>query len=63
MPGKPPYPRVASIKPVEKGTPGKSVTWYELRADYPAPDTLISEHETEQEAIDAKDRYEDHKKE
>ncbi|AXF78617.1 hypothetical protein LU604_19440 [Erwinia tracheiphila] len=62
MPGKPPYPRVANIKPVEKGSSGKSVTWYELRADHPKPDTLISEHETEQEAIDAKARYEDQQK-
>ncbi|MEW5291279.1 MULTISPECIES: YaiA family protein [Erwinia] len=63
MPGKPPYPRTAHIKQVEKGTPGKTVTWYELRADHPKPDTLISEHQTEQEAIDAKSRYEDQGKE
>lgn len=63
MPGRPPYPREAHINPVEKGAPGKSVTWYELRADHPKPDTLISEHETEQEALDAKARYEDQAKE
>jgi len=63
MPGRPPYPREAHINPVEKGIPGKSVTRYELRANYPKPDTLISEHETKQEAADAKSRYEDQKKE
>ncbi len=38
---------------------GQTVTWYQLRADYPEPDSLISEHPTEQEAVDAKRRYED----
>ncbi|EOS93010.1 hypothetical protein ETR_21412 [Erwinia tracheiphila PSU-1] len=33
-----------------------------MRADHRKPDTLISEHETEQEAIDAKARYEDQQK-
>lgn len=59
MASKPPYPREARIVPVEKGTPGSTVTWYELRADHPKPDALISEHQTEQEAQDAKTRYED----
>ncbi|WP_447871840.1 YaiA family protein [Serratia fonticola] len=59
MPSKPPYPRTARIKAVDKGEAGKQVRWYELRADHPKPDTLISEHETEQEALDAKRRYED----
>ncbi|ADP11735.1 MULTISPECIES: YaiA family protein [Erwinia] len=63
MPGRPPYPREAFVVPVEKGTPEKSVTWYELRADHPKPDSLISEHESEQEALDAKERYEDKAKE
>nr|WP_024967215.1 YaiA family protein [Pantoea sp. IMH] len=63
MPGRPPYPREARIVPVEKGTTGNTVTWYELRADHPTPDTLISEHETEQEAQDSKARYEDKEKE
>ncbi|MFG1175664.1 YaiA family protein [Erwiniaceae bacterium CAU 1747] len=63
MPGKPPYPRNASVVPVHKGAPGNTVIWYELRADHPNPDTLISEHETEQEALDAKARYEDRSKE
>lgn len=62
MPGRPPYPREANIIPVEKGAPGKSVIWYELRADHPKPDSLISEHKTEQEALDAKKRYEDQSK-
>ncbi|STQ43365.1 Uncharacterised protein [Ewingella americana] len=35
MPSQPPYPRKAYIVPVEKGEPGKTVTWYELRADHP----------------------------
>ncbi|TPG64222.1 YaiA family protein [Ewingella americana] len=59
MPSQPPYPRSAYIVPVEKGEPGKTQTWYELRADHPKPDTLISEHETESEALDSKRRYED----
>ncbi len=59
MPTKPPYPREARIEVVEKGQPGQTVTWYQLRADHPTPDTLISEHTTEQDALDAKQRYED----
>ncbi|KAI3491700.1 hypothetical protein L1887_43801 [Cichorium endivia] len=55
----PPYPREARIVTVEKGQTGHTVTWYQLRADHPKPDSLISEHETEQEALDAKRRYED----
>ncbi|ALB61872.1 Protein YaiA [Cronobacter condimenti 1330] len=59
MPTRPPYPREARVVPVEKGVPGKTVTSYQLRADHPDPDSLISEHPTEQEALDAKRRYED----
>lgn len=59
MPSKPPYPRKAEIVSVEKGLPGQTETWYELRADHPKPDTLISEHKTIQEAEDSKRRYED----
>lgn len=59
MPQKPPYPRQAHIVPVDKGEPGGQVRWYELRANFPQPNTLISEHQTEQEAKDAKRRYED----
>ncbi|SFN08951.1 YaiA protein [Izhakiella capsodis] len=58
MPAKPPYPRKARVMTVEKGQTGNTVTWYELRADHPKPDSLISEHETEREAEDAKVRYE-----
>lgn len=63
MPTRPPYPREARIVAVEKGQAGHTVTWYELRADHPRPDTLISEHKSEAEAQDAKDRYEDVEKE
>lgn len=63
MAGRPPYPREARIVPVKKGTTEETVTRYELRADHPKTDTLISEHETEQEAQDAKARYEDQDKE
>lgn len=63
MPSKPPYPRQARIVPVEKGESGNTETWYELRADHPKPNTLISEHKTETEAQDAKVRYEDITKE
>lgn len=59
MPTKPPYPREAYIVTIEKGKPGQTVTWYQLRADHPKPDSLISEHPTAQEAMDAKKRYED----
>jgi hypothetical protein len=59
MPTKPPYPREARIVTVEKGSADQTVTWYELRADHPKPDSLISEHKTESEALDAKARYED----
>ncbi|HCN98320.1 MULTISPECIES: protein YaiA [Leclercia] len=59
MPTRPPYPREARIVAVEKGATGQTVTWYQLRADHPKPDSLISEHETELEAQDAKVRYED----
>lgn len=63
MPGRPPYPREAYIVEVEKGTPQEPVTWFELRADHPKPHALISEHQTQQEALDAKQRYEDEEKE
>lgn len=59
MPTRPPYPREARIVAVEKGPEGQLVTWYELRADHPTPNSLISEHPSEQEARDAKQRYED----
>lgn len=59
MASKPPYPREARVVAVEKGATGQTVTWYQLRADHPKPDALISEHPTEQEALDAKIRYED----
>ncbi|WP_312804762.1 YaiA family protein [Atlantibacter hermannii] len=59
MASRPRYPREARIVTIEKGTPGQAVTWYQLRADHPKPDALISEHETEAEALDAKRRYED----
>jgi len=45
MPTRPPYPREARIVAVEKGATGQTVTWYQLRADHPKPDSLISEHE------------------
>lgn len=59
MPTRPPYPREARIVAVEKGVAGRGETWYQLRADHPRPDSLISEHPSEQEARDAKKRYED----
>lgn len=46
MAGKPPYPRHADIVEVRKGTQGATEIWYELRADHPRPNTLISEHPT-----------------
>ena len=41
MPTKPPYPREAYIVTIEKGKPGQTVTWYQLRADHPKPDSLM----------------------
>ncbi|PXV73538.1 MAG: putative protein YaiA [Pantoea stewartii] len=63
MPSRPPYPREARVVTVEKGPEGKKVTSWQLRADHPKPDSLISEHDSEQEAHDAKQRYEDVEKE
>ncbi|RWR00617.1 hypothetical protein ED28_17295 [[Pantoea] beijingensis] len=63
MASRPPYPREARIETVEKGAAGQTVTWYQLRADHPHENTLISEHQTEQEARDARARYEDRTKE
>lgn len=54
MPTRPPYPREAYIVTIEKGAPGQTVTWYQLRADHPKPDSLISEHPSAEEAMDAK---------
>ena len=62
MPDRPPYPRKARVVAVEKGQKGQTETWYQLRADYPTPDSLISEHPVESEALDAKRRYEDPEK-
>ncbi|MDN8598340.1 YaiA family protein [Citrobacter enshiensis] len=59
MPNNPLYPRKAWIVTLEKGTPGQTVLRYQLRADYPKPDSLISEHASEEDALDAKKRYED----
>lgn len=63
MATRPPYPREARIETVEKGAAGHTQTWYQLRADHPHENTLISEHQTQQEALDAKARYEDQDKE
>lgn len=57
MASNPPYPREAHIVEKQKGMPGKTKPVFELRANHPKPDTLISEHDTEQEALDAKARY------
>lgn len=62
MASKPPYPREARIVKKEKGLPGQTKDIYELRADHPRPNTLISEHDSEAEARDAQHRYEDEDK-
>lgn len=62
MASKPPYPRQAHIIRKETGVPGKIKLVFELRADHPKPNTLISEHDSEQEALDAKSRYQDESK-
>ena len=43
MPTQPPYPREARIVAVAKGPAGQGETWYQLRADFPTPDSLCSE--------------------
>lgn len=62
MPSKPPHPRHATILPVEKGKPGETEMWYQLRADFPQLNSLISEHPSVEEALDAKERYENQHK-
>ncbi|MEA9390761.1 YaiA family protein [Acerihabitans sp. TG2] len=57
MASNPPYPREARIVRKEQGLPGETKQKFELRADHPKPNTLISEHDTESEAQDAKQRY------
>ncbi|WKX27579.1 YaiA family protein [Tatumella ptyseos] len=57
MAGHPPYPRKAWIVEVSDGQGEEKVGHYELRADHPYPDTLISQYRTRQEAEDAKERY------
>lgn len=59
MPNRPPYPREARVVAVEKGPQGQTVTGISSVRIIPEPDSLISEHPTEQEAVDAKRRYED----
>ncbi|SQD06422.1 protein [Escherichia coli] len=64
MPTKPPYPREAYIVTIEKGKPGQTVTWYQLRADHPKTRLVDPVNiPTAQEAMDAKKRYEDPDKE
>lgn len=53
MPTQPPYPRQATIVTVEKGRQPDGNP-YQLRADHPKPNSLISEHPSAQEAMDAK---------
>jgi hypothetical protein len=53
MPTQPPYPREARIVAVEKGPAGQGDLVSAARR-FPDADSLISEHPTEQEALDAK---------
>ncbi|MXP67596.1 YaiA family protein [Pantoea sp. Aalb] len=64
MANRPPYPREARIVALKKGPIGSVNTfiWYQLRSDYPHPNTLISEHKTENEAKNAKEQYENENK-
>lgn len=57
MAGHPSYPRKAWIVEISDGKSDEKVGHYELRADHPYPDTLISQYQTLQEAEDAKARY------
>ncbi|WP_408602580.1 YaiA family protein [Serratia plymuthica] len=44
---------------VDRGDPSLHIHRFEVRTDDIEPNTLLSEHSTEQEALDAKHRYED----
>lgn len=55
-----PYPRKSWIVEVSNGK--GQVGHYELRADHPYSDTLISEHPSKQEALDAQQRYQGEEK-
>lgn len=57
MPTKPPYPRKAYIVTIKKKKPKQTVTQYQLKANHPKPNSLISKHPTAQKAINAKKRY------
>jgi hypothetical protein len=62
MANHPEYPRKAWIEEISDGKrPGK-VGRYELRADHPKPGSLISEHATYEDALDAQSRYLDEDK-
>ena len=50
MPTQPPYPREARIVAVAKGPAGQGETWYQLRADFPTPDSLIRKRWTRNSA-------------
>ncbi|MCM2131148.1 hypothetical protein [Larsenimonas rhizosphaerae] len=60
MPDQAPWPRKAEIVRDQRGeTPeGEAVYMYELRGVVPEEGLLLSEHESEAEALDAKRRYE-----
>lgn len=57
MASKPDYPRTARIVTVEKGQPGHTELWYQLRADHPHDNALIGEYPDEHQAQDALERY------
>ncbi|WP_241607011.1 YaiA family protein [Rosenbergiella australiborealis] len=57
MAGHPPYPRKAWIVEISDGKGDGKIGHYELRADHPYEDTLISQHGTREDAEDAKTRY------
>lgn len=59
MASRPEYPRKAWIDTIDKGQPGHSVIWYQLRSDHPHDNALIGEYPDEQEAQDAMRRYTD----
>lgn len=55
----PGYPRSARVEVVFRGDPHLQMRRFEVRTDDIEANTLLSEHETELEALDAKHRYED----
>lgn len=58
MPDQTPMPRTARVRAVDKPGVNGVKTVYEMRGVSPEENVLLSEYETEEEALDAVKRYE-----